>query len=289
MKCAYLRVGNVYANRLELEDVRQIGTNEDEYSRTRLVPGDVLIVEGNGSIDQIGRAAIWRGEFADCSHQNHLIKWRSTGEVLPEYALYWLLSPHGRSELVQVAKSSAGLYTLSLSKISAIPISVPPPAEQKEIVRRADELLAFADHLEAHLRRADSRVRTLVPAFLAKAFRGELVPQDPDDEPASELLARTCAARAAEGKTKPKRGGKHMARTKKAPEVAMLYRSDVKADHLSAILKERGVLSAEALWNASQLDIDEFYEQLKEEVAQGLLRERRGEGRDDSRLLEPTA
>ena len=74
---------------------------------------------------------------------------------------------------------------------------VPPLPEQTEIVRRVEILFAFADRLEARLATARQQVGQLTPALLAKAFRGELVPQDPADEPAAELLKRLAAQRAA--------------------------------------------------------------------------------------------
>jgi type I restriction enzyme S subunit len=69
-------------------------------------------------------------------------------------------------------------------------VPIPPLAEQAEIVRRVDTLFAFADRLEARLQAAQTAANRLTPALLAKAFRGELVSQDPNDEPASELLKR---------------------------------------------------------------------------------------------------
>jgi type I restriction enzyme S subunit len=77
--------------------------------------------------------------------------------------------------------------------------------EQAEIVRRVESLFAYADRLEARYAAARAQVERLTPALLAKAFRGELVPQDPNDEPASVLLERIRAARAA-APAKPKRG-----------------------------------------------------------------------------------
>ncbi len=78
------------------------------------------------------------------------------------------------------------------------------PSEQAEIVRRVESLFAYADRLEARYTTARAQVERLTPALLAKAFRGELVPQDPNDEPASVLLERIRAARAA-APAKPKR------------------------------------------------------------------------------------
>jgi len=206
LKRKYLRVANVYANRLELDDIAEIATNENEFARTQVKYGDVLIVEGNGSIDQIGRAALWRGEIPDCSHQNHLIRWRSNGTLEPAFALYWLLSPLGRESLVKFAKSSTGLHTLNLSKVSAMPVLVPPFNEQMEIVRRVEALFEIVERLEYRITCGHELIAGATPTILAKAFRGELVPQDPNDEPASELLARIRSQMAVSGGAKPKRG-----------------------------------------------------------------------------------
>lgn len=79
---------------------------------------------------------------------------------------------------------------------------IPPLAEQTEIVRRVEQLFAFADQLEAKVASAKTRIDHLTQSILAKAFRGELVPQDPNDEPASVLLERIKAQRAAAPKVK---------------------------------------------------------------------------------------
>jgi type I restriction enzyme S subunit len=67
-------------------------------------------------------------------------------------------------------------------------------AEQTEIVRRVEALFALADHIEARCTAARTQAQRLTPLVLAKAFRGELVPQDPNDEPASALLARIASS-----------------------------------------------------------------------------------------------
>ena len=89
--------------------------------------------------------------------------------------------------------------------------------------------------------------------------------------------------------SEPNRGGSHAPRTKAKVQTEMLTRKDVMPTHLTTILKERGALSADALWTASQLEIDDFYDQLKDEEAQGLLRENRGDSPTAPRLLEAAA
>jgi type I restriction enzyme S subunit len=83
---------------------------------------------------------------------------------------------------------------LNLSKVKEFEIPLPSLAEQTEIVRRVEALFALADHIEARCTAARTQAQRLTPLVLAKAFRGELVPQDPNDEPASALLARIASS-----------------------------------------------------------------------------------------------
>lgn len=101
--------------------------------------------------------------------------------------------------------SESGM-NLTMRKFQELQIPHPSLEEQAEIVRRVEQLFAFADQLQAKVGEAKTRIDRLTQSILAKAFRGELVPQDPNDEPASELLARITAQRA--NATKAKRGRK---------------------------------------------------------------------------------
>jgi type I restriction enzyme S subunit len=196
-KASYLRVANVYADRLELGDVAEIGVTEEEFERTRLGKGDLLFVEGNGSVDQIGRVAEWDGSIRDVTHQNHLIRFTAERTVLARYALQFMQSPLGRKAVVAQASSTSGLHTLSISKIEALPIPLCSPAEQAEIVRILDARLSAADALSAEIDAGLRRADALRQSILTAAFSGRLVPQDPADEPVAALLARIRAARAA--------------------------------------------------------------------------------------------
>lgn len=93
-------------------------------------------------------------------------------------------------------------YLLKPRQLSEV---LPPLPEHQEIVRRVEDLFAFADRFEARLATAQKTVECLTPTTLAKAFRGELVPQDPNDEPASVLLERLKSAEAAPSATRTRR------------------------------------------------------------------------------------
>jgi type I restriction enzyme S subunit len=205
LQVPYRRVANVYANELRLDDVSVIGCTENEVTRTTLTAGDLLLVEGNGSLDQIGREALWGGELEQGVHQNHLMP---CGGLDSKFALYWLLSPLGPRAIEAVAASSSGLHTLSLSKGGSLPLPPCSLEEQHEIVRRIDFAFARIDRLAKEAKRALELVGRLDEAILAKAFRGELVPQDGNDEPAEHLLARIRADREAAPKGKRGRGAK---------------------------------------------------------------------------------
>ena len=132
LKLPYLRVANVLPNKIDLSEIKVIGLTEQEYDVARLKPGDLLIVEGNGSGDQIGRSAIWSGEIDPCTHQNHLIRVRFGEKVLPVFAQAYLSSSHGREQIAKKAVNTSGLYTLSAGKIRSLEIPVPPlPLQQR--------------------------------------------------------------------------------------------------------------------------------------------------------------
>lgn len=261
----YLRVANVYANRLELDDVAKIGLTEVEFQKTLLVKGDLLIVEGNGSRDQIGRAAIWNDNIPDCVHQNHLFRWRSNGKILPKFALFWLLSSECRASLVELASTTTGLYTLSISKVASIPVRVPSLDEQQEIVSRIENLFTYADRLEAHYQAARTQVELLTPALLSKAFRGELVPQDPNDEPISLLLERIQVEKARIETERKTTRIVHRS-TKESPKNSMKQPSDYSEALRSTFTKMGRKADARQLFDQAGFSKDEvvqFYEALR--------------------------
>lgn len=176
----YLRVANVLRGRLDLRELHEFELFDGELAIYRLEPGDLLVVEGNGSPTEIGRAAIWSGEIPDCVHQNHIMRVRCI-DMDPDFVgLFWN-SPIGSREIAALAVTTAGLYSLSTRKIGAVPVPVPPIDEQHEIVRRASRLLASADALKARIDAAGRGVDRSSQAVLAKAFRGELTPTTDED------------------------------------------------------------------------------------------------------------
>lgn len=198
IKRPFLRVANVYANRLELDDMHVIGISEAEIERVVLVKGDILVVEGNGSVDQIGRVAIWNGAIDECVHQNHLIKARPLNFVCSEFILYFLMSELGRKFIVRAASSTSGLHTLSISKIESLFVPFCARAEQDVLLNELSAKLSLADQLDQTITSSLQQAEVLRQSILKKAFSGQLVPQGSHDEPASALLARIKAEKSAQ-------------------------------------------------------------------------------------------
>lgn len=169
----YLRVANVGRNRLDLTEMALFELAPGELETYRLDYGDLLVVEGNGSFNEIGRASIWRSEIADCVHQNHIIRVRFSS-IMPEFVSAFWNSPVGIEQVTATAVTTSGLYSLSTGKIASLMIPVPGKDEQAEIVRRVDSLFALADSIESRLADATTQVERTTQAILAKAFRGEL-------------------------------------------------------------------------------------------------------------------
>lgn len=160
-KYPFLRVANVPRGRLDLSDVHEIELFDGEIERYRLHPGDLLVVEGNGSPDQIGRAAQWHGEIDDCVHQNHLIRVRPSAAIDPSYLTYYWNAPRTTQYLRSVASSTSGLHVLTASKVRSVRIPLPPLHKQKAIVAAVEEQFSRLDSGIAALRDAGRRLAQL--------------------------------------------------------------------------------------------------------------------------------
>lgn len=167
----YLRVANVHRGRLDLAEIKLMRVSEAEFRRACLAAGDLLIVEGHGNAMEIGRAAIWDGSIDPCTHQNHLIRVRPDKQVmLSDYAAAYLNSTGGRRYLLEAAKTTSGLNTISISDIRSIPIAMPPIDIQHQFSARLAKVRMQASNQQNQLDRMDS----LFASLQHLAFKREL-------------------------------------------------------------------------------------------------------------------
>ncbi|WP_433343448.1 restriction endonuclease subunit S [Micromonospora sp. CA-111912] len=192
----YLRVANVQRALLDLSDVARIMVPPKKVEQLRLRMGDVLLNEG-GDRDKLGRGWIWEGQLPDCIHQNHVFRARIRDGLLHPKLLAWHANGFGRRWFEVNGLQSVNLASISLGKMKKFPVPIPPRAEQEALVQAAEQYLSLLDGMESAVGVAREKALQLWTSLLAEAFAGRLVPQDPNDEPASELLARIKAERAA--------------------------------------------------------------------------------------------
>ena len=170
----FLRVANVMRGRLDLHEVHEIELFNGELEKFRLRVGDLLVVEGNGSPDQIGRAARWHGDIENCVHQNHLIRVRPGTTIDSRYLTHYWNASRTTEYLRSVASSTSGLYVLTAAKVRGVHIPLPPLGEQRRIVTAIEEQFSRLDAGVAALERAQQSLKRLRAAVLQSAVTGRL-------------------------------------------------------------------------------------------------------------------
>ena len=179
-----VRVLDINAGKIKMEQLRGISWSVDEkYKRSRINPGDLLV----SVVGTIGRTAVVPSNCAGFNIARAVAK-VPIRDFDTNYVKIFIDSIYGQSWLLGDSREVAR-KTLNLEQLSTLPVPIPSPEEQAEIVRRVESLFAQADAIEARYEKLKQKVETLPQAILAKAFRGELVPQLPEDGDAGDLLA----------------------------------------------------------------------------------------------------
>ncbi|MFF0790059.1 restriction endonuclease subunit S [Streptomyces spiralis] len=203
----YLRVANAQRAQLDLSHVTRIRVTPKILDKLRLRDGDLLMAEG-GDRDKLGRGWIWEDQIEDCIHQNHLFRARILERATHPKLLGWYVNSAARAWFEANGKQSVNLASISISKVKLLPVPVPPQDEQEQadFVELGQRVLTRFEHLVAACEKGLAHASALRRLLLAEAFAGRLVPQDPDDEPAEDLLKRIRAEReAAEAERKAAR------------------------------------------------------------------------------------
>jgi type I restriction enzyme S subunit len=167
IRVPYLRVANVLRGRLDLAEIKEINCSQPELDRTRLQPKDLLVVEGHGNPNEIGRVAMWTEQPGEMVHQNHLIRVRSKASSLdPEFLCFYLNSRMGRRHLLKRANTTSGLNTISTSVVKSAPIILPPVDEQRSFC----ETIKNIAQLEASLLVSSALHAQLSRSLLSESF-----------------------------------------------------------------------------------------------------------------------
>ncbi len=184
----FIRAQNISQDYLDLADIAFVQVPaKAEGARTKVQQHDLLVTITGANVS---KTALVAQKLDDAYVSQHVALVRLQEPKLAAFVYLVLLSPtHGRKQLLDAAYGQ-GKPGLNLQNIRDVEFPLPPLPEQQEIVRRVEALFALADKLEARFQRAQAQVEKLTASVLARAFAGQLVPQNPADEPAAVLLER---------------------------------------------------------------------------------------------------
>jgi type I restriction enzyme, S subunit len=205
-----LKLTATTSGRLRLDEaaIKRIHEVPPPNSKFWLKSGDLLVQRAN-ALEHVGATAIFDGPSETYIYPDLMMRLRFADSRQTRLVWYKLNSPSVRRYFRENATGTAGnMPKISGKTLGNFPMPLPPKAEWDRVITQLDATFARADRLEAEAARARALLDRLESALLAKAFRGELVPQDASDEPAGVLLDRIRTQRAAAPKAKRGRKAK---------------------------------------------------------------------------------
>lgn len=202
-KCDYdykgvgvLRIPNVVRGVVDASDLKGAQFEEEEKRIYGLKRGDILVIRSNGSISMVGRSALISKEDEQYLYAGYLIRLRSNlAALLPEYLAALLSSHLLRTQIEQKAKSTSGVNNINSGEIQSLIIPLCSLKEQEVVVNRLLKCFSDIDTNEVEIDSQVPKTDALRQSILRKAFSGQLVAQNPNDESASVLLERIRAER----------------------------------------------------------------------------------------------
>ena len=217
-----LRISAVRPLLVDLEDTRFLPHDDDAFNDYVLKAGDLLFTRYNGNPDFVGVCGVVRKSERLTVYPDKLIKGEvASDEVRPMFLEIALNVGESRKFVSQRIRSSAGQNGVSGSNIKLMPVPLPSVEEQDYIIEEADRHLSIVENLRMTIEAKLQHSENLRQSLLKKAFSGLLVPQDPNDEPASVLLERIRAER--EAATAGKKGKRGEAKGSTAAEQPKLF------------------------------------------------------------------
>ena len=205
-----LRLTAVVDGRIDLSERKCGDWDRDQAVAFLVEEGDFLVTRGNGSLSLVGRGGLV-GRIADeVAYPDTLIRVRANPSVLlPEFLRIVWDSENVRMQIEDLARTTAGIFKINQAHLRSIVIPLPPVREQRALISRLGQQLSRGERIREAVDASLQQTGLLGQSVLAKAFRGELVAQDPNDEPASVLLERIREERNAASAKETRRGARH--------------------------------------------------------------------------------
>ncbi|MFJ3599884.1 restriction endonuclease subunit S [Streptomyces sp. NPDC090126] len=188
-----LRMGNIQDGGINLDSLKYLPADHPEVKKRALADGDLLFNRTN-SAELVGKAAVYRSSMGRATFASYLIRCRLATGIEPDWVSLCVNSVEGRRYINSVVTQQVGQANVNGSKLGAFPIPVPPHGEQLRILAAIRDWDETFQRSVGAANRALQRAAHLRKSLLTYAFAGDLVPQDPTDEPVSVLLAQIRAS-----------------------------------------------------------------------------------------------
>ena len=187
---SYLRVANVQRGFLDLSTIKKMTIEKSQLDRLQLKEWDVLFNEG-GDRDKLGRGWVWQSQIAPCITQNHVFRASpfQTSQFNSKIISYWS-NAFGQQYFEKKGKQTTNLASINKTVLSHFPVPLIPREEQESLCKQIDKFITILDTQEHEITSAFRLAEVLRQSILKVAFSGQLVEQDPNDEPAATLLRR---------------------------------------------------------------------------------------------------
>jgi len=202
-----LRLSAMTEGGFDYRDRRYIPLSSVAAAPLSIREGDFFVSRGNGSLRLVGRGTLAQTPPDLVVFPDTMIRLRvnDAGSLRRYIAIAWY-GPSTRHQVERKARTTAGIYKISQRDIESFAVSVPPSAEQQQIVAEVERRLSVVTELESTVEANLKRAERLRQSILREAFAGRLVAQDPSDEPASVLLERGRTGRETSPSIPPRRG-----------------------------------------------------------------------------------
>ena len=185
-----VRISDIQEGRIQWEKVPYCEIQESDIGKYLLAPGDILFARTGGTV---GKSYLVNDIPHESIYAGYLVRTKSSSMVFPKYTKAFLESncywQQLRSGVIATAQPN-----FNGEKLASMLVPLPPLTEQRRIVAKIEELFAVVDSLGEAADNLESDAKRLDKKILDLAIRGRLVPQDPNDEPASELVKRIAAS-----------------------------------------------------------------------------------------------
>lgn len=277
----FIRTQDIKTNSLVLENVARVKLPKNVEGKRSLVEiNDLLMTITGANVGKVARVDL---EIREAYVSQSVALMKFIDNRISPYIFYYFQAREFGATFIEKMVYGVGRQVLSLENMRDVPVCICSIREQSKIIQELESRLSVCDKLEEIISQSIKQSESLKQSILQKAFEGKLVEQNPNDESAEILLARVKKERA-EFLLEEKRRKKETPRTLKVNNMAEQLKTI-----LQLLQKSKKPLSAQSVWKSSKYadDIDAFYEQLKEHIEKGEIKEiRKGK---ESLLTRETA